>query len=99
MVSLKKFRVLISCGSGIATSTVIANRVKEICEGNGYLVSIEQVKIVEVEKRAPEFDLIVSSAQVPSTVKTPSVIAINYLTGLNKEQTDKQIIDILANIS
>jgi galactitol PTS system EIIB component len=95
---MKKFRVLISCGSGIATSTVIANRVKEICEQNGFGVNIEQVKIVEVENRAKEFDLIVSSAQVPTGVKTPSVMAINYLTGLNKEQTDKQIIDILASL-
>lgn len=96
---MKKFRILISCGSGIATSTVIANRVKEITEKSGYSVHVEQVKIVEVEKRAPEFDLIVSSAQVPSTVKTPSVMAINYLTGLNKEQTDKQILEILGGLS
>jgi galactitol PTS system EIIB component len=95
---MKKFRVLISCGSGIATSTVIANRVREICEQNGFGVNIEQVKIVEVEKRATDFDLIVSSAQVPASVKTPSVMAINYLTGLNKEQTDKQIIDLLASL-
>ncbi|MCM3568983.1 PTS sugar transporter subunit IIB [Neobacillus mesonae] len=95
---MKKIRVLISCGSGIATSTVIANRVKEVCESNGYPVSIDQVKIVEVEKRASEFDLIVSSAQVPSSVKTPSVIAINYLTGINKEQTDQKILDILASL-
>lgn len=96
---MEKFRVLISCGSGIATSTVIANRVKEIAEKNGYPVQVEQVKIVEVEKRAPEFDLIVSSAQVPSTVKTPHVIAISYLTGINQEATDQKVLDILKSLS
>ena len=93
---MKKVRVLISCGSGVATSTVIANRVRDVCESNGYSVNIEQVKIVEVEKRAPQFDLIVSSAQVPADVKTPSVMAINYLSGINKEQTDQEILDVLA---
>lgn len=96
---MKEYRILIACGSGIATSTVIANRVKNLCEDNGYRVKVNQVKIVEVEKMAPEYDLIVASTQVPSTVTTPSVFAINYLTGMNQEATDQQILDILGKLS
>ena len=32
---MKEYHILIACGSGIATSTVIANRVKNLCEDNG----------------------------------------------------------------
>lgn len=77
---MKTYKILVSCGSGIATSTVIANRVKKLCEDNEIDVSIKQVKIVEVEKLAPDYDLIVSSTRVPNTVKTPSIFAISYLT-------------------
>lgn len=95
---MKTYRILVACGSGIATSTVIANRVKKLCEDNGFTVKVEQRKITEVEGLAPDFDLIVSSTRVPATVKTPAVFAINYLTGINKEATDAQVIKILKEL-
>ncbi|MBE6083662.1 MULTISPECIES: PTS sugar transporter subunit IIB [Tissierellales] len=95
---MKTYKILVSCGSGIATSTVIANRVKKLCEDNEIDVSIKQVKIVEVEKLAPDYDLIVSSTRVPNTVKTPSIFAISYLTGVNQEATDKEVVSKLKHI-
>ncbi len=97
-MSTKTYRILIACGSGIATSTVIANRVKNLCEDNGFKVNVQQTKIVEVEKLAPDFDLVVASTSVPSTVTTPTVRAISYLTGVNQEATDAEIIAKLRQI-
>ena len=37
---MKEYHILIACGSGIATSTVIANRVKNLCEDNGFKVKV-----------------------------------------------------------
>lgn len=93
---MEKIKILVCCGSGIATSTVIANRVKTICAENGYNAEITQVKIIEVEKLAKDFDLVVSSTVVPN-IQTPSVFAISYLTGIDKEKTDQEILDKLKN--
>lgn len=90
---MKEYHILIACGSGIATSTVIANRVKNLCEDNGFKVKVQQVK-----KMAPEFDLIVASTRVPETVTTPSVFAINYLTGIKPEAVDEQILTVLRGL-
>jgi len=90
-----KKKILIACGSGIATSTVIANRVKELCEKNSIEVKITQVKIVEVPSIANEFDLLVSSTRIPTGLEIPSVSAISYLTGINMEKTDMEIISKL----
>lgn len=95
---MKTFQVLVSCGSGIATSTVIANHVKALCESNGFKVNTQQVKVVEVEKLAPEYDLIVSSTKIPAAVKTPFVFAISYLTGVNQEATDEEVLSKLRTI-
>lgn len=94
-----KIKILIACGSGIATSTVIANRVKKVCADNGYDVQIEQVKIVEVSEKSKDFDLIVSSAKVPASVQTPSVSGVSYLTGLGCEKTNKEIIENLKRLN
>ena len=95
---MKTYRILVACGSGIATSTVIANRVKNLCTENGYAVKVEQRKITEVEGLAPDYDLIVSSTRVPAAVKTPSVFAINYLTGVNKPATVAQVLKALKEL-
>ncbi|MCC8059657.1 MAG: PTS sugar transporter subunit IIB [Clostridiales bacterium] len=95
---MKTYRILVACGSGIATSTVIANRVKNLCQDNGYTVTVTQVKITEVESRAKDYDLIVSSTRVPNSVTTPSVFAINYLTGVNAAATDKKILEIMGSL-
>lgn len=42
---MKEYHILIACGSGIATSTVIANRVKNLCKDNGFKVKVQQVKL------------------------------------------------------
>ena len=94
---MKEYRVLVACGSGIATSTVIATRVRELLEDNGYSCKVEQRKITEVEGLAPDYDIIVSSTRVPDTVKTPA-FAINYLTGMNKEATDAEILKIVKEL-
>lgn len=94
-----KYKILIACGTGIATSTVIAKRVETLCKENGFDVKVDQVKVVEVAGMADGYDLIVASTKVPESVKTPKVQAINYLTGLNMNKTDEEIITILKNIS
>lgn len=90
-----KKRILIACGGGVATSTVIANRVIELCKAAGIDILIEQVKIVEVTAKANDFDLIVASTKVPSSVRVPSVSGVSYLTGIGTDKTDKEILEKL----
>lgn len=95
----KKLKILVACGSGIATSTVIANRVKDICSNAGYDVEVSQTKVVEVENKAYDYDLIVASTQIPDTVKTPHIRAIAYLTGVGKEKVDQEIIQKVKELA
>lgn len=97
--SMKTYKILVACGSGVATSTVIADRVKRLCEDNGFNVNVQQVKVVQVENMSKDFDLIVASTKIPDTVTTPYVFAINYLTGVNREKTDSDIIEKLKKIA
>ncbi len=94
-----KKRILVACGTGIATSTVIADKVKEVCLKAGYEVHVEQVKVVEVAGKAADFDLIVASTKIPASVKTPSVSGISYLTGVGMERTDAEIIEKLKALA
>jgi galactitol PTS system EIIB component len=88
-------RVLIVCGTGIATSTVIADSVKRLCTDNGIDAQVMQCKVTEVRSIAENYDLIVASTKIPQTIKTPYVNGVSYLSGVNIEKTEQEILEKL----
>ncbi|GAB6085891.1 PTS sugar transporter subunit IIB [Alkaliphilus crotonatoxidans] len=86
-------RVLVACGNGIATSTVVASKIKEACEDNGINVSVTQCKLMEVPSKVADFDLLVTTGKFEgSEVSIPVVGAIALLTGFEEESVLEEII-------
>ena len=56
-------RILVACGNGIATSTVVATKIREKCEENGIAVTVTQCKLLEVNTKAYNFDLLVTTGK------------------------------------
>ncbi len=89
-------RILVACGNGIATSTVVGTKIKERCDKEGIDVSITQCKVTEVAGKAADYDLVVTSGKFKdSTISTPIIGAIALLTGINEEATFEKILDNL----
>ncbi|NMM65187.1 PTS sugar transporter subunit IIB [Clostridium sp. P21] len=89
-------RVLVACGNGIATSTVVATKIREACEENGVDVSISQCKLLEVESKASDFDLLVTTGKFTGgEVNIPTIGAISLLTGIGEEETLEEIVNAL----
>lgn len=87
-------RVLVACGNGIATSTVVASKIREYCEANGCPIQITQCKVTEVHGKGNDYDLVVTSGKFKDEdVKTPVIMAINLLTGIGEEDTLQQILE------
>ena len=84
-------RILIVCGTGIATSTVVAQKVREYCEAQGFEVAIDQAKVMETLRGVDDYDLVISTTQLPSSVSTPSVNGLPFLTGMGVDQTLEEI--------
>ena len=91
-------RVLVACGNGIATSTVVGTKIKEKCEDSGIMVSVTQCKLLEVESKAENFDLLVTTGKFTGgNVGIPVIGAISLLTGIGEEDTLEEIIAALRN--
>lgn len=89
-------RILVACGNGIATSTVVGTKIKERCEREQIPVTITQCKVTEVASKASDYDLIVTSGKFQDeNIKTPIVGAIAFLTGINEEATYEKILGYL----
>ncbi|WP_182187562.1 PTS sugar transporter subunit IIB [Pectinatus frisingensis] len=87
--------VLVACGTGIATSTVVCKRVEELLKENHVSAKVIQCKISEVGSYEDQATLLVTTTIPPREYKMPLVKALNYLTNMNTEKTDKEILDVL----
>lgn len=91
-------RIIISCGSGIATSTMAAVAVKNILESLSKDMEIIKCSVQEIQGYIDGAVLIVSTAQVPFETNIPVVSGVPFLTGVGKEKTIEEITNILKNL-
>ena len=91
-----KKKILVACGAGIATSTVVCGKVEQLVKDNNIDAEIIQCKIAEVASKQDEADLIVSTTILPTTYKIPAIIATSYITGINTKALEQKILDHLV---
>lgn len=88
-------RILVACGAGIATSTVVCDRVEKLVKDNGIDAEVIQCKIAEVASKQEGADLIVSTTILPTTYNIPALKATAYITGIGTEKLDEKILSYL----
>ena len=72
-------KLLVMCGSGIATSTVVVGKVKQWLKDNGYE---DKVQVSEEVNRLDEYDVVISTTVVPDSVKDKVIMGLPLLTGM-----------------
>lgn len=93
----KKKMVLVACGTGIATSTVVAQRVEQLIKEYNLNATVIQCKMSEVASKEKEADLLITTSILPRTFSIPVIKATGYLTGIDMQKIDKEIVDFLKN--
>ncbi|MCM3031070.1 PTS sugar transporter subunit IIB [Niallia sp. MER 6] len=88
-------KILVSCGTAVATSTVVAKKIEEILKNKGFNVIVEQCKVSEVPSKAAGADLIVTTTPVSNTGGTPVIQTISFLTGVGIDADMEKIISHL----
>lgn len=91
----KKKKVLVACGAGIATSTVVNSAIEEMAKEHNLKIDIVQIKIAEVGAYVNTADLLVTTAMTKKEYPFPVINARAFLTGIGMEDTNKQILDEL----
>jgi len=88
-------KILVACGTGIATSTVVAKGIEEYLKKRGINVTTRQCKATEVRSLAADADLIVTTTPLPKDIGKPVIHTLAFLTGIGKEAVLKQIEETL----
>lgn len=91
-------KILVACGTGIATSTMASDKIQKELDkrGVGSGIIINQCKVAEVPSMANNYDLIVSTTQVSSSVERPVISGLAFLTGIGLDKVVDEIIEKLG---
>ncbi len=90
-----KKKVIVACGGAVATSTIAANKIVELCKKNGIDVEICQVRISEIESNLPGASVICTTSNVKRDFGIPLVKGMPFISGIGVEKTEKAILDAL----
>ena len=89
--------ILVACGNGIATSTVVASKIKTFLAEKGVDVETTQTKLMEVPGKVENYDLLVTTGQfegqthgVPYIHGLPMIPSIRSMTLLRTNKNTHQ---------
>ena len=81
-------QLMVMCGTGIATSTIVTTTVKEWMSDNdmSHLVQMYQSKIADEIGRLSDYDIIISTTAVPDEFAERSLMSLPLLTGMGTDE-------------
>ena len=86
-------KILVACGNGIATSTVVASKIREFLNDQGVKFELNQCKLLEVESKASDYDLLVTTGKCTGgSVDIPVIGAMALLTGIGEAKVLDEIL-------
>lgn len=88
-------KVIVACGGAVATSTIAANKVVELCKKNGIDVEICQIRISEIESNLSGAVLIVPTSKVKRDYGIPVITGMPFISGVGVEKTEAAILKVL----
>jgi len=97
---MKGLNILSVCGSGTVTSSMIAQKVKEILRENGYQAKTVETNPngVDSELSSGKWDIIVHTSPLKRKYDIPSINAVGLLTGMDEEGFIEELLTTAAKL-
>lgn len=92
-----RYTILCACGSSIATSTVMASKVKDLLSQRGVDADIKKTTYAVLDKdvMALKPDLVITSTDIKRDLGVPTLVGLAFLTGIGKAELNKKILETL----
>lgn len=90
--------IILACGSGIATSTAVAAKIKDLLDSNGFAgqFKITTCSIAEAPSKSRGADLVIATTVKPGGIECPFISGIPFLTGVGRAAAEKQVLDFMG---
>lgn len=95
----KEIKILVACGSGVATSTIAQEAVKKIAEKAGIKAKIIKGTIAEVPVKQKEVDLVLTTANYRQPLEKTYMSVFGLVSGVGKANTEKKLEELMKQIA
>lgn len=91
-------KIVLACGSGVATSTAVAQKVSTLLDDNGFKgqYHIVQCAIAEASSQCADADLLIATTVAPAGITCDFISGLPFLTGMGLADTQQKILDIIS---
>ena len=93
---MAKKKVLVACGTGIATSTVVTIKIQEALKAHKIDADVIQCKVAELPMKVNGADLVVTTT-VYENDKIPVIRGLSFLTGIGMDKDLEKIVAALKD--
>ena len=88
-------KVVVACGSGVATSQTVASKIESMLQNEGINVSVEAVDIKSLDSIIDQVDVYVTIVPGSKSYDVPTINGIKFLTGMGMEEEFEKLKGLL----
>lgn len=90
-------KILFVCSTGIATSTMVAEKVLDYLKKKGVDdIAYNQTNVASVQSNLSGVDLVISTTNIPYEIDTKVIRGLAFLTGIGEDKVLEEIYDELT---
>ena len=89
--------ILMACGTGICTSSLVRERVCRFLDAHGYAgnYDVTQCKMADVPELADNHDFLIAVTLISGTLGIPFVNGVPFLTGADASDSERTLLALM----
>lgn len=97
---MRAVRILCVCGSGTATSAMLAAKLQDVLEEHGYQAETDETNPpgVEIATTGRDWDLIAFTSPVEDSKGIPTLNATGFLVGIGEDEFIEQLMEQIGKL-
>ena len=88
-------KVVVCCGSGVASSTVAQEKVRAIAKKNNIPIDIHTGSIQDIQNVAKQYDVVLTTANFKGELDKPHMSVFPLISGVKRAQCEQELVDML----
>jgi len=93
-MSNNKIKIFVACGSGIATSTVIQEKVNNLFKNESDIkADVSKGNLNQIPSKDGKVDLILVTSNYKKETSTPLIQVSNLLSGVKEDEKNREILE------
>ncbi|MBR0461751.1 MAG: hypothetical protein IJJ00_03435 [Erysipelotrichaceae bacterium] len=88
----RKLKILVACGSGIATSSVAKHETEKVCAAAGYDVDVTTTSIAALPNEHQNYDVICTTCPYHGDLGRPTIRIFGLISNINRKKVEEDLI-------